>query len=118
MKLKEILIFKAGLLVLCLGLFLLATSGALAVVWVRGQTSSSAERVLILEKQLLSVEHKIAHLEARVAAIHSPEYLKSRIGDGLRQPRQTQIVWMNSSSLQEPRYVASYFQSHRSFVLN
>ena len=87
-----------------MGLFLLllvliSAIGALGVVWMRQQVAGAAYRVKSLEQSLIEVDRKTRSLDAKIAAAHHPQYLKSRVGVTLNPPNDHQIVWVSTEDL-------------------
>lgn len=77
-----------------LALLLFSGGGALGIVWVRQQTARVAARVQYLESSMEEVERRNRYLDAKIAAVHQPEYLDRRVAARLAPPVEHQIVWI------------------------
>jgi len=101
---------KIGLIALGLLVFLVVTAGALGVVWIRQQISTTAKSSIALEKAVIEVQRKQNRLDAKIAQIHNPDYLKKKIGARLVLPKKEQVVWVKSGMSKkdkEKKYAAS-----------
>lgn len=110
-------IVQLGLVGLSLVVFLLSTSGALGIVWLRQQISRTAECCLEKERELAIIERKNVHLRSKIAHIHNPEYLKEKMNSKLMQPSKKQIVWVNTDEAKiKMRHLAAKNKNGRAFV--
>lgn len=88
--------FTAGLALL-VSIFLSAATGSLALIYLRRQIETTAERLYDSQRQQADLERRLESLDARIAAVHQPEALRLRataLGLNLRAPERTQIVRM------------------------
>ena len=89
---------KLGLIALSLLLFLMSTGGALGVVWMRQQISSTAEICSQKERELVVLQRRQVSIQSKIAEVHNPESLKLRVGTKLSVPSKKQIVWVRPSN--------------------
>ena len=94
MKTNGIRSMKLGLVMLSLLVFLMSTGGALGVVWMRQQISSTAETCSKKERELVVLQRRQISIESKIAEVHNPESLKLRVGAKLSVPSKKQIVWV------------------------
>lgn len=66
--------------------------GAISLVWMRQQTTHSAASCKHLEIELHKLEIKSAFLSSKIAQMHNPQYLLSRVKDGFRRPSKDQVI--------------------------
>lgn len=65
-----------------------------SLVWMRQQIGRTAERASALEERLEEKERKLRYLNERIAKIHQPVVLQSKVAGRLRPSRESQIVWV------------------------
>ena len=73
---------------------LIIGSGALGIVWMRQQIAGVGARVQHLESSMAEVERRNRYLDAKIAAVHQPEYLARRVSARLAPPVKQQIIWL------------------------
>lgn len=92
---------------LALALFILVTTGALSIVWMRQQISRSAGNGIKYEKAIVALDRKTNALRSKIAQLQSPVSLKERLGKAFAQSKKPQIVWideqyMNAGNFRDP----------------
>jgi len=90
-NLWAIILFTAAVVSLALG--------AIVVVWMKQQISVVAYDIKKSESELTVLDRDRAELSARIAQIHTPNHLLSRmrgLGLDLVPPTGEQLVWVNS----------------------
>lgn len=86
--------YRMAMGVLALLLALAVTAGALSVSWLRQSISWSAQESARLEREIERQRQDNENLAARVARIHSPEYLVRHMPAGLRPTADAQVCWL------------------------
>ena len=95
---------RTVLLVLLIGAVILI--GALSTVWLQQQMTRSAESGRELEAKLAETVRKIRTLDERIATLHQPVTLQSRINGKLRPSMENQVVWVRERALPGERAYA------------
>ena len=80
---------------------LIIGSGALGIVWMRQQIAGVGARVQHLESSMAEVERRNRYLDAKIAAVHQPEYLARRVSARLAPPVKHQIIWLEPRNPQQ-----------------
>ncbi len=68
--------------------------GALGTVFMRQEIMKKAERLKGFEITLDKLERRSHYLAAKIAQVHTPEYLVRRASADLKVPQKNQIVWV------------------------
>ncbi len=81
-----------------LGFFIvtLTVVGALGTVFFRQEVMKKADQVKTLEVSLDKVERRNNYLAAKIAQVHTPEYLVGRASSTLSTPQKGQVVWIKA----------------------
>lgn len=85
-------------MLLLVSAFIIAAAGAVGVVWLKQQSSMTAHETKMLERKLSVLARDNAELTARVARLHTPNYLLARMRGmqlDLVPPSSGQLVWVN-----------------------
>lgn len=85
--------YRLGAIVLGVAIVVVTICGSLGLVWMRQQVSGMATNASRLQTQIAESERFSAGLQARLARALSPQYLSSRLPQGLRPSASEQIVW-------------------------
>ncbi len=73
---------------------LMTVGGALGISLLRQGISHTASDCLRLEGELNKQKRENADLAARIATVHSPDFLIANMPDGLRPTRDEQVLWL------------------------
>ena len=95
---------RAFLLVLVI--LLVTAVGGLGLVWLRQETARTAHRGQIYEKEIARLERQLHLLDAKIATVHQPDFLKELVrqhGLALTAPKRFQTVHLST-----PRKVESF----------
>lgn len=98
---KEKPIYLYPLAALFSASLMLLIFGGLGVIWVRMEIRATAERTSALEQELRETRVQLQAVDARIAAFHSPDNLKTEIARHqlpLLPPVQTQLVVLHERS--------------------
>lgn len=88
---------------LAAAVLVLTVSGALAMSWLRSETSRYAHECAQLEVAITAQRRDNTNLQARVAHVTTPAYLEAHAPAGLRPTEPEQIVWLRRhDTLYEP----------------
>ena len=87
--------FTRRVLLLMAAILLVSALGGLSLVWLRQESSLIADRGQAYEKEIARLERRLHLLDAKIAAVHQPEFLKElarRRGLALVAPNGRQTV--------------------------
>ncbi len=79
---------------------------AFAVVWTKQQISRTAQNAKQIETDLAEMVRKISFLDQRIATLHQPVVLQSKVAGRLRPSMENQIVWVRERELPSGRAYA------------
>ncbi len=68
--------FTRRAFLLVTAILLVSTLGALSLLWLRQESSILADRGKASEKEIARLERRMHLLDAKIAAVHQPEFLK------------------------------------------
>ena len=91
-------------LILCMAA--ITVGSAFAIVWTQQQISRTAQSTKQLEADLAEVVRKIGFLDERIATLHQPVVLQSKVAGTLRPSMENQIVWVREQELATGRAYA------------
>ncbi len=87
--------FTRKALLLIMAILLVSAIGGLSLVWLRQESSLQALRGQSHEKEIARLERRLHQLDAKIASVHQPEFLKELVrqrGLPLVAPRGNQTV--------------------------
>ena len=65
-----------------------------AIVWMQQQISRTAERSQQVESGMTEVVRRLSYVNEKIATIHQPIVLQSKVANTLRPSLENQIVWV------------------------
>lgn len=65
-----------------------------AMVWMQQQISRTAQRSKQVESEMAEVGRRLSYINEKVAMMHQPIVLQSKVADTLRPSLENQIVWV------------------------
>lgn len=86
-------VYRLWAIALGVAIVVVTICGSLALVWMRQQVSVMAASASRLQLQIAEAERESAGLDARLARALSPQFLATRLPEGLRPSSGNQIVW-------------------------
>ena len=91
-------------LVLCMAA--ITVGSAFAIVWTQQQISRTAQISKQVEADLAEMVRKIGFLDERIATLHQPVVLQSKVAGTLRPSMENQIVWVREQEMPTGRAYA------------
>ena len=79
---------------ICLTMILLAS---FSLLWIRNQVTIQSRYGQILEQEFEVICQQIRNVNAQMAYIHSPQFLKKHYCKELSAPTASQMVWVSRS---------------------
>lgn len=65
-----------------------------AIVWMQQQISRTALRSQQVESEMAEVSRRLSYVNEKIATMHQPIVLQSKVADTLRPSLENQIVWV------------------------
>lgn len=84
---------------LILAMAAIVVGSAFAIVWTQQQISRTAQSSKQIEADLAEMVRKIGFLDQRIATIHQPVVLQSKVVGVLRPSLENQVVWVRERDL-------------------
>lgn len=72
---------------------------AFAIVWTEQQISRTAQKTKQIEAEMAEMVRKIGFLDQRIAAVHQPVVLQSKVAGSLRPSMENQVVWVREREM-------------------
>ena len=64
------------------------------IVWMQQQISRTAQRSQQVESEMTEIGRKLSYVNEKIATMHQPIVLQSKVADTLRPSLENQIVWV------------------------
>tara|TARA_B100001248_G_C26960771_1_gene265802 strand:- start:112 stop:471 length:360 start_codon:yes stop_codon:yes gene_type:complete len=94
---KRAMLFSFSVVVICL--LTVIGGGSFSLLWIQHQVSKEAKYTVLLEKRYQEILRKLDHLDERIAKVHQPIFLQSKVSNRLVPIMDKQIVWVESTGL-------------------
>ena len=65
-----------------------------ALVWMQQQISRTAQRSQKVEAEMDEINRRLSYVNEKIATMHQPIVLQSKVADTLRPSLENQIVWV------------------------
>ena len=78
-----------------------------AIVWMQQQISRTAQRSQQVESEMSEISRKLSYVNEKIATMHQPIVLQSKVADTLRPSLENQIVWVRERKALNSRTYAT-----------
>lgn len=86
--------YKSHIFCLLIAIVAVTVFSGFAIVWLQQQISRTAQRSQKIESEISELDRKLNYTNGRIAKIHQPIVLQSKVADTLRPSLENQIVWV------------------------
>ncbi|MGK0176980.1 MAG: type II secretory pathway pseudopilin PulG [Lentimonas sp.] len=85
---------KSHILFLIVIMIVATVFSGFAIVWMQQQISRTAERSQQVESGMTEVVRRLSYVNEKIATMHQPIVLQSKVANTLRPSLENQIVWV------------------------
>lgn len=85
---------KSRILFLIVVMIIITVFSGFAMVWMQQQISRTAQRSQQVESEMAEIGRRLSHVNEKIAMMHQPIVLQSKVANTLRPSLENQIVWV------------------------
>lgn len=85
---------KSQIVFLIATMIVIVVSSAFSIVWIQQQISRTAQRSQQVESEMAEIGRKLNYVNEKIATMHQPIVLQSKVANTLRPSLENQIVWV------------------------
>ena len=85
---------RSQILCLVATMIVVTVFSGFAIVWMQQQISRTAQRSQQVESEMAEIDRKLSYVNEKIANMHQPIVLQSKVADTLRPSLENQIVWV------------------------
>jgi len=98
---------RSHILCLIVAMIVLTVFSGFAIVWIQQQISRTAQSSKALESEMTEIERRLSYVDEKIATLHQPIMLQSKVADRLRPSLDNQIVWVRERNGPKRRMYAT-----------
>ncbi len=98
---------KSHIAYLVITMIAITVFSGFALVWMQQQISRTAQRSQQVEAEMDELDRKLSYVNEKIAAIHQPVVLQSKVVNTLRPSLENQIVWVREREILNRRTYAT-----------
>lgn len=85
---------RSHILFLIVTMIVITVFSGFFIVWMQQQISRTAQRSQQVESEMAEIDRKLSYVNEKIATMHQPIVLQSKVADTLRPSLENQIVWV------------------------
>lgn len=85
---------RSHILFLVVAMIVVTVFSGFLIVWMQQQISRTAQRSQQVESEMTEIGRKLSYVNEKIATMHQPIVLQSKVADTLRPSLENQIVWV------------------------
>lgn len=85
---------RSHILCLVIAIIVMTVFSGFAIVWMQQQISRTAQRSQEVESEMTEINRRLSYVNEKIATMHQPIVLQSKVADTLRPSLENQIVWV------------------------
>ena len=85
---------RSHILYLIIAMIVVTVCSGFAIVWMQQQISRTAQRSQQVESEMAEISRRLSYVNEKIATMHQPIVLQSKVSDTLRPSLENQIVWV------------------------
>ena len=85
---------RSHILFLIVTMIIITVFSGFFIVWMQQQISRTAQRSQQVESEMAEIDRKLSYVNEKIATMHQPIVLQSKVADTLRPSLENQIVWV------------------------
>ena len=85
---------RSHILYLIIVMIAVTVFSGFAIVWMQQQISRTAQRSQQVESEMTEIDRRLSYVNEKIATMHQPIVLQSKVADTLRPSLENQIVWV------------------------
>ena len=85
---------KSRILLLIIVMIIVTVFSGFAMVWIQQQISRTAQRSQQVESEMAEISRRLSYVNEKIAMMHQPIVLQSKVANTLRPSLENQIVWV------------------------
>lgn len=112
---------RSHILCLIIVMIVVTVFSGFAIVWMQQQISRTAQRSQQVESEMAEISRRLSYVNEKVATVHQPIVLQSKVASTLRPSLENQIVWVREREAGSRRSYATilpYSTSSNLAVIN
>ncbi len=98
---------KSRILFLIVVMIIVTVFSGFAMVWMQQQISRTAKRSQQVESEMAEVSRRLSYVNEKIAMMHQPIVLQSKVANTLRPSLENQIVWVRERKALKGRSYAT-----------
>ena len=98
---------RSYILSLIIAMIVVTVFSGFAIVWMQQQISRTAQSGKEIEFELAEIDRSLSYVDERIATLHQPIVLQSKVADRLRPSLENQIVWVRERTARNKRMYAT-----------
>ncbi len=99
---------------LIIAMIVVTVFSGFAIVWMQQQISRTAQRSQQVESEITEINRRLSYVNEKIATIHQPIVLQSKVASTLRPSLENQIVWVRERKATSGRTYATILPYSRS----
>lgn len=85
---------RSHILFLIVTMIVITVFSGFFIVWMQQQISRTAQRSQQVESEMAEIDRKLSYVNEKIATMHQPIVLQSKVADTLRPSLENQVVWV------------------------
>lgn len=98
---------KSYIVYLVIAMITVTVFSGFALVWMQQQISRTAQRSQQVEAEMDEVSRRLSYVNEKIATVHQPIVLQSKVANTLRPSLENQIVWVRERAILDRRSYAT-----------